>query len=365
MKTFPTLYKKSSTGKIQEWKIYVEKNSNDTASYSTEFGYSGGQIQRTTVRIEKGKNLKKANETTPVEQAISEANSKFLKQKDKGYVEKLKDFDISLKPMLAHTYEDDKDKVVWPCLIQPKLDGCRCLTYKVDNEITMLSRQGKEFTALPHIREELDRLLPEGLILDGELYYHEGTFPERMSWIKRNQPNSTKIHLVVYDVLDTSLPYSERFEKFTTWLAENKPKYVKSIDSTKVKNQAELSQVHAQFVEDGYEGVIVRNGDCMYKPGLRSHDLLKLKQFSDAEYLIIGAEKNKGKMENQCTFILTTQGGEQFGCKCQGDSELQEWYWKNHKSLIGKYLTVKYFELSKDNIPRFPIGIKIKDLDLE
>lgn len=116
-----TLWKKSSTGKIQQWEIFVDGN-----TYWAEYGQEGGAIQADTPTTCKGKNIGRANETTPEEQALSEANSKWTKQVDiKHYVEDRSDVDkFVFTPMLAQTYTKHHKKLPETVLCSPKLDGC-------------------------------------------------------------------------------------------------------------------------------------------------------------------------------------------------------------------------------------------------
>lgn len=115
-----TLYKKSSTGKVQIWKICVDGN-----KICIEHGQRGGKIQNTIEEVKKGKNIGKENETTPEQQAELKAESKYKKQLDKGYVESLDNVDeIVYLPMLAHTFDKRKNDIKYPCCVQRKFDGC-------------------------------------------------------------------------------------------------------------------------------------------------------------------------------------------------------------------------------------------------
>lgn len=96
------------------------------------FGKIGGKIQDKDTTITEGKNIGKANETTYLDQAISEAKSKVSKQKDKLYTHRLLSDDtyklmssfVNVRPMLAQSYDKHAHKIQFPCYLQPKLDGC-------------------------------------------------------------------------------------------------------------------------------------------------------------------------------------------------------------------------------------------------
>ena len=131
----PMLYKKTSTGAIQFWEIWVEGS-----SIITRYGQVGTDSpQTTTDTITKGKNTGKANATTSSQQAELEAEAKWRKQLKKGYVQSEADaqndvldevIEGGILPMLAHKYTEHGHKMKFPCLGQPKLDGIRCTAIK-------------------------------------------------------------------------------------------------------------------------------------------------------------------------------------------------------------------------------------------
>jgi DNA ligase-1 len=374
MKTFPTLYKKSSTGKTSSWDIIAD---GDTAGayYAVTFGYTDGKKQTTTVRVDEGKNLGKSNETTPYTQACLEAESKWKKQLDKGYTivnAGVIAYAPRLSPMLAHKYDDHKNKVKWPCHWQPKLDGIRCLAYRMPcGTIIMQSRQGKPFNALPHLVKELDNILPDGIVFDGELYIHGEEFQELVHLIKRDEAHedSNKIEYHVYDCYDTKNP-SLSFAGRIKWLTDicliyGQTSKIKGVLTGELKTETDMKRAQDYAKRHGYEGIMIRNSAAPYKLGHRSHDLLKVKEFQDAEFEIVGGYENKGKQEGQCTIQCKTADGTVFGVKPEGSDIKRKWYWINLDSLIGKMLTVRFFSwtTSKNPVPRFPIGVGIRDYE--
>lgn len=121
--TLPTLYKLSSTGKVQEWSICYGPDVVGSR-YTIKHGQVGGKIQSTTTLIEYGKNIGKSNETSALQQAGLEAHSLWKKQKDrKGYTETIPQ-EKPFRPMLAQKFIEHSDKIKFPALIQRKLDGC-------------------------------------------------------------------------------------------------------------------------------------------------------------------------------------------------------------------------------------------------
>jgi len=152
METFPKLFKKTSTGAIQEWEVYVD-DTNCNPVIVTKYGQLGGKIQTSTEVITEGKNIGRSNETSPMEQAYLQAKSDWEKQLKKGYVDNVDDaeegkidaiIEGGIVPMLAHKFSEQGHKIKYPALVQPKLDGHRCTSqYENDGTVTLWSRTRK------------------------------------------------------------------------------------------------------------------------------------------------------------------------------------------------------------------------------
>src|SRR5579884_2736052 len=305
MKTLPTLYKKTSTGAIQMWSIGVDKN-----VIVVEHGQKDGKIQRSEETIKEGKNLGRSNETTPSEQALLEATSKWEGKIKKGYVEDLsraaageKDIDGGYDCMLAHKFADHGHKISYPAYVQPKLNGHRCLNTTDEGESSLWSRTRKPITSCPHIVKELNAL-HEGLSAkdDGELYNHayKDRFEELASLIRQEVPaqNCTEVEYHLYDCPMDGADFGTRIEHLANMIhayekKNGSLKYVKLVETVLVKNEDELMQAFDHFLKRGYEGAMVRNAKGLYV-GKRSYDLQKIKEFQDEDYEITDVEEGRG-----------------------------------------------------------------------
>lgn len=361
--TRSTLYKTSSKGKETQWIICCGLYNNGTAYYEVTHGQVGGKLQTNRVDVLKGKNLGKKNETTCYIQAQLEAKSKWNKQQDKGYTLVKGATNLSRRPMLAHPFEKYEHQVKYPCYIQPKLDGIRCIATKKDGKVILMSRGNKEFN-LPHLSTVLMGL-PDGVSLDGELYIPGVTFQEITSWVRKLQDDSARIQYWVYDLVDSNKNFVDRCGGYEKIVEVIDSPLVQYVDTLQAVDDTVISFAHDTWVEGGYEGLIVRHGDCTYKEGRRSRQLLKVKRFFDEEFEIIGAEENKGKMAGQCCFLMKTADGTEFKCKPKGNEAIREEYWRNKDNYIGKMMTVRFFEWTDSTppVPRFPIGISIRDYE--
>jgi len=200
VKEFDTLYARSSGGKIKTWKISV-LDEGDHAVIRKEHGYLLGKLQVTDKKITKGKNLGKANATTYLEQALSDAQSDYNKKLDKKYITEYptgeNEPDIIL-PMTAQPFKKRKHNITYPCYVQPKLNGVRCLAKKVsDTEMHYISRGGKFFTTVEHMTPKLLELLRVDEIFDGEIFHPSMTFQEIIRNVKKQRETSSLLQLWV------------------------------------------------------------------------------------------------------------------------------------------------------------------------
>lgn len=328
---FPKLYKRSSTGKVVEWTISVTKN-----IIKVTYGEVGGKLQSINKTIT-GKNIGKSNETTDNEQAIIEARSEWQKQLDrKGYSQE-SDPTRPISPMLAQDYFKHSHKINWPCYAQPKLDGFRCLFINGN----LISRQNKIITTLDHIKEKIK------LPYDGELYSHELTFQEIASAIKKVGPNTKKIKYYVYDLIDKK-PFFDRWSQIKN--------DVEKVETIIINSESELKKYHDECINKGFEGVMVRHGNAPYEHK-RSYNLLKYKCFNDDEFLIISVREGKSTYKNMAIFTCQI-GSKTFEVTAPGTHEDKSFFLRNPP--VGKMLTVKYFGLTDDGLPRFPVAKSLR-----
>jgi len=372
MKTLPTLYKKASSSKIQMWSIRVNKN-----IIIVEHGQVGGKIQHNEETIKEGKNIGRSNETSPAEQALAEATSKWEGKIKKGYVEQIdranageKDIDGAYDCMLAHKFADQGHKIKYPAATQPKLNGHRCLATIENGVATLWSRTRKPITSCPHIIKELEALYPKGLHKkDGELYNHayKDKFEELASLIRQEVPaaNCTEVQYHMYDNPTIEGGFIERHSELATEVAiyETKKgslKYLKVTETVVVKDEEEMMDAFNSFLKAGYEGGMARNLAGLYE-GKRSYNLQKIKEFLDDDYPIVDIKEGRGTYAGCGIFICKAPNGETFDVKMRGPKEQLEDFWNKPKLWKDKSVVVKYQYISKYGIPIFPVGERFKD----
>lgn len=367
---FPVLYKYTTRGQAQQWQIVVNKD-----HFYTIEGMVGGKLTTSLPTYCEAKNVGRSNETSPEEQALSEAQSKFDKKKAQGsYNEVLTDQKNFFEPMLAKDYKEAKidwDNLTHKVYVQPKLDGLRC----INAGNTLMSRNGKPYLACPHLHQSI-------AMLDGELYNHslKDDFNQIVSLCKKQKPTLEQIkesRLIVeywiYDFPGHEGTFSERYEALKKYIAKSKNGSFVLVPTYEVKSEQEVKDWHAKFLSLGYEGTIVRLDNSNYECK-RSKQLLKFKDFVDEEFTITGYEEGTGGRVGTIGFFILKHDKNPnltFKSNVKGSFPYLKEVWKNRDKYIGKEATVKYFQrtpLQEDgtgNVPRFPYIIKLDRKDYE
>lgn len=353
-----------TNGKIRIWDIKTGVE-NGKYFYETITGIMNGALTPSKTYITEGKNKGRSNQTTPQQQCEQEASALRKRQMErKGYTDVIPNAKPIL-PMLAKDYHSERDQIEFPCMVQPKLDGCRVLAYIYRDSVRLVSRQGKEFVGLDHITDELKRSniykKHGAVILDGELFTKELNFQEIKSLVKKTvnlTEKSSKVQMWVYDYIHEK-PYHERYIDFSYMISGMKN--VVETPTFIVKTEKEIDFYHKKFTKDGFEGTMVRNIGGQYKINSRSSDLLKYKDFIDDEFEIISYKVGKGKYSEVPTFKLKTKSGSEFEAVPIGTQAERAEYLKNAKNYIGTLATVKFFEYTSgaSPVPRFPVIIEM------
>lgn len=365
VKEFPQLFAKSSAGKTKIWSISVEEG-NSRIFIVKRYGYIDGIIQTDRREVKSGRNIDKSNETTRVQQAALDATSAWNKKKDKKYSESINESTESkiVLPMLAHSYSKRSHNIVWPAYVQPKLDGIRCLARldRKNGKVVLTSRAGKEFTTLTHLLYTIEQILTRmgpSDILDGELFIEGETFQQITRLVKKERENTSLVKYWVYDIVN-----KDKFETRMSTLLKVKKEWshpdIVIVDTINVNNEDQMKEFHNETVSRGFEGTIIRNKEGLYKRDHRSADLQKYKDFLEDDYKIIGVNEAEGRDSGTAIFVCSN-GTDPFNVRPRGTLEMRQEMFNNRKEMIGKFLSVRYFELSESGIPRFPVGLGIKE----
>ncbi len=261
-------------------------------------------------------------------------------------------------------------EVDYPCFIQAKLDGIRCIAINGQ-------AYSRKMKLIPNrfIQKVFAELNLHGF--DGELMVH-GDFNQVQSAVM-SEDGEPDFYYVVYDKWDSTGDYNERFAILNDWFMYNQNKYLELITNDLVFSPTCVEGMLQVHIDDGYEGAILRSPSGLYKQGrstIKEGYLLKLKRFSDDEAEIIGFEekltntnvkevdergysKRSSKKDgmvpaNTLGALVVRWNGIEFNIGSGFDDATRKYIWDNRELLIGKLVTFKYQELSKYGVPRFP-----------
>lgn len=370
------LYGITKTGVIKTWEVTVTDLSG-SAEISIVHGQESGKKQMDTKIVSAGKNIGKKNETSYIDQAIFDAKSLANKKIDSGYAESAKDAASNVNklilPMLAQKYSEHKKKITFSAVMSNKLDGFRCTARLENGEIILRTRKSKKIAVkMNNICKELKTILKsEGDMVDGELYYHGWPFQRIASAIKKKSDDTDLIQYIIYDVpKENDDSYKVRFldiiPKFSSLDDQNAPvsdgcKNVFYCPQVLVNSEKEVEEQAKISLKNGFEGSMIRNINSKYLFKDRSYDLQKIKEFDDDEFEIVGYKDGTGREEGAIIFLCKATDDKVFDVRPVGEIEERRKMWNDKDSYIGKMLTVKYQGFTDDGLPRFGVGLRIRE----
>lgn len=363
------LYKRTSKGALQEWTIVQEGN-----QFYTIEGQVDGKLTTSKPTICAPKNVGKASETTGEQQALLEAQAKAKLKIDKGYVTDINEVDSSdaFTPMLAKEYSKFKHKIKYPCYAQPKFDGVRS---NVSLSTGQLSREGRPQLSAPHLFEAIKPILTDNMVIDGEIYNHElkHDFDRIISLARKSKPTTEDLtesaNVLQYHIYDIffkdkpEMPFLERTTYISLLLSTlNNPMLV-MCPTYIINNEAELDEIYDKFLEMGYEGMMIRN-NVPYQQK-RTDNLLKRKEFQDAEFEILDILEGVGNRSGMAGTILLklNDNGDTFNSTAMGGEDYYRELLTNKDKYIGKLATVKFQNYTPSGVPRFPTIKAIRDYE--
>jgi len=266
-------------------------------------------------------------------------------------------------PMLCYPYEKKKKEIKYPCYVQPKLDGVRCVAVYTE----LFSRHGNPFPTLSHIKEELLKNT-EHLILDGELYSEDFNFEKIISLVKKKtktedeEKRSLNIYMNVFDYIEPALTFEQRISNLNFFFKQNNFKYIRFVKTEKCFSEKEVMDYLEKYSNQGYEGLIIRNMQGKYEPTVRSVHVQKIKKFIINDFKIVDyTTPASGKGNGAVIWICQAPNGRLFNVRPLGSFYERKKLYLDGKKYIGKLLKVKYQQFTYDGVPRFGVGISIKE----
>ena len=267
--------------------------------------------------------------------------------------------------MLASKFEG---KLKGKVSMSLKMDGIRCSAL-VDNDgnIQFLSRQGHKILGLNEITDAIEKLGLKGYFIDGELIKintdniaSDDNFRLTTKIVNSKSDDKRGLEFVVFDITPiedyyngkSNLSYEQRLELMNELIGDGN-KFVRLVEKFGITdNVEEVYQKLNEVVADGKEGLILNTLSSVYSFGKRPKDILKVKAFSDADVLVVDILEGEGRLEGKLGKVKVQfkyEGKVYTSFVGSGFNDVErEYYWEHKDELINKVITIKYFEISKN-----------------
>ena len=359
--------------------------------------YGGKKINQPDKIVDRGKATR-----SMWDQVMLEAKHLVKEKLDKGYKEISKDpesipeellYDILgeivtnqdnvPKPMLAKQADKVTNKSIFnkTWIASRKIDGLRALIYMgKDGELHTASRGAMNYDAAMYeilSHPDLIKMFKEnpGLIMDGEAYHH-GYSLQKLNSIARTQKTAVDYEVLQfywYDIVDTNSTFDERW----SYMQDLRDQFNLAFDPEKEFKEGELRiqfvpqittsswnaimDLHNEYVSEGWEGVVIRDPDKVYKPNGCTNDMIRIKVYKSEDFFVTAYELGLRGSEDM-VFICQTKDGKIFKAKPLGDRLQKEEYVNNFDKLYKNHIgECKFFYYSDEGTPLQPAFKAFRD----
>lgn len=283
-------------------------------------------------------------------------------------------FDCMLaEKYFEHTdFLDEKD-----FSITLKLDGIRCLAIKENGKTKFFSRQGQSIEGLVDIEEELNLFDEDDYVLDGELLITDtASIPSKEQYkattkIVRKDGEKHGITYRVFDLISVS-----EFKKQSCQTTYNDRRFIlnklfNNLVYTQIlpvlysgSETSMILEILDQVRKEDQEGIMINLNDAHYE-FKRTKNLLKCKVMSDCDLKIVGFENGNGRLSNTLGRLNVEYKNHIVGVGSGFSDEDRNYFWTHKDELLGRVVTVQYFEETKDKEGklslRFPVFKELRE----
>ena len=237
--------------------------------------------------------------------------------------------------------------------IEPKLDGLRSVSIIEKRRVTILSRNGHEFTSSDHLKPQLlDLMGGQDGVIDGEL--KNGVFNQSSSAVRKKgvQNDGTVLHAFDFMTLDEwknpTRGYVYRRRDLTN-LFRIPQKYpgLLLVPSYPISNEDEAYKYYHKFLDDGDEGAIVKRGDGTYHQR-RHRDWMKMKAVNDVDLRVEKIIQGEGKYHGMMGAAIVSYKGKRNSIGTGWSDEERAAFWKNPKLIVNKIIEIHFHEVTPD-----------------
>lgn len=271
--------------------------------------------------------------------------------------------------------------------ISPKIDGCRCIAIKDNNEVKLVSRQGKRWMGLVEIEKAIKDLPFDSVIFDGEITIKDYMkYPSKEVYKMTSKIISTKDEVktdLCFNIFDTLkkyewdnkkclFDYTQRREWLMKFFKTPENNCLQIVPDIYIgKDVSQIEQLMKGIVrEQDWEGLVIKFTDSKYE-WKRSKNWLKVKAFQEMDMYIKGVEEGTNSNKNKlgaliCEVEHPTLGHieAKVGSGYSDDERIRLWEMKDE--LIDRVVSVQYFEQTENTNTkikslRFPVFLELKE----
>ena len=267
----------------------------------------------------------------------------------------------------------------WFSLSQ-KLNGNRCTYYNGE----FYTRQNKKYIGLNHIKADIDKIPnAKEYVFDGELIYknNEGlsdssAFQKGTGIANNKSESKEELKLVLFDVLPKE-EFDNKISKDTYKIRKKHLLDLKQYETENIEivqmfyegtDQSEIWKWLDYCEQHDMEGCML-NLDTPYECK-RTKSLMKIKKFYDFDLQIVGYEEGTGRNKGRLGAFVVDYNGNKVKVGSGYSDEERVNFWNNRDKYIGRVITVKYKEISKDKKTgleslQFPVYCGMRELGKE
>jgi len=275
---------------------------------------------------------------------------------------------------LAANFEDvDVDFVTDKWFASRKLDGCRCLVIvNSTGNVSSWSRQGNQFETIEKVEQAVKQMCLKNVVFDGEICLVDvdgnEDFQGIMKQIRKKDHQIASPKYLIFDLLTLkefeskkgSTPYADRYDALHILLGHRED-CLQVVKQTVIKSAEQFSTMMTDSDANGWEGLMLRK-NVGYE-GKRSKSLVKCKSFQDAEYTVTGYEIGPFRMiengreitKDVLSNVIINHKGNEVSVGSGFTIGEREHFAANPSEIVGKIITVKYFQESKNQSGKYSL----------
>jgi ATP-dependent DNA ligase len=264
------------------------------------------------------------------------------------------------------------EPVTYPVRVEAKLDGLRCVAVKHNGDVTMYTRNGTVLETLPRIKAAIEALPADDFVFDGEAMGEDWNESASVGMSAKSKKDDSTMRYHVFDCVplkdwqsqETKLSYHDRLSDLISIIGPTGTGPLRFVKSKTCANEEELRSFYAHCLDEGYEGVMLKDMSAVYK-WKRSDAILKLKPVATEEGVVVGwyeANINTKRAGQFGGFVVLTPNGVTTRVGGGYSDKLKTEVNENPDSWIGRIVECEHQPpFTPDGKMRFPVFCRLRD----